>query len=93
MILNDFYHKESSLFLKAEFIFNFKHKKKRTGHANSKQNLGCALYKSGHVFINFIYVTLKKTFNTVNAILLVALVAMGVLKNKILPVIFPGKQN
>ena len=68
-------------------------KKKRTGHANSKQNLGCALYKSGHVFINFIYVTLKKTFNIVNAILLVALVAMGVLKNKILPVIFPGKQN
>lgn len=67
--------------------------KKRTGHANSKQNLGCALYKSGHVFINFIYVTLKKTFNIVNAILLVALVAMGVLKNKILHVIFPGKQN
>lgn len=67
--------------------------KKRTGHANSKQNLGCVLYKSVHVFINFIYVTLKKTFNTVNAILLVALVAMGVLKNKILPVIFPGKQN
>lgn len=28
LILNDFYHKESSLFLKAEFIFNFKHKKK-----------------------------------------------------------------
>lgn len=52
----------------------------------------CTLQKWSR-FHQLYLVTLKKTFNIVNAILLVALVAMGVLKNKILPVIFPGKQN
>ena len=47
----------------------------------------CTLQKWSR-FHQLYLVTLKKTFNIVNAILLVALVAMGVLKNKILPVIF-----